>query len=263
MKHTALLATVLGLCLMSTTATATWAADAYNPYAGGGTQAQAASSQTQLQGRVVTAPAGSVLAGTLSGNLSSQTARIGDRVMLQVSQPVAYNGQIILPAGSQVEGQVASVTKAGVTGRPGQLDVRFNAATLPTGQRVGLSGRVQTDDGTGLLRAGTIKGRVGNVALRTAGGAALGALLGTAMGPLSGGREGKGAIYGTAIGAGLGAASSVVHKGDAVELQSGTPLNVILDQPLTVTGAADASAQYYNAQPSGANYGNGGSYYGY
>lgn len=262
MKHTPVFASLILLNVMALSVGGAWAADsgsfqAYPQQSAYGQQ------QAPLQGRVVTAPAGTTLTGTLSTNLSSQTSRVGDRVVVQVSQPLTSNGQVVLPAGSQVEGQIASLTKAGFTGKAGQLDLRFNGATLPNGQRVSLSGRVQTEDGTGLLRAGTVKNRVGGAALRTAGGAAVGALLGTALGPLSGGRVGRGAIYGTAIGAGLGAASSVANKGEVVELQSGTPLNIVLDQPLTVTGTENSGAQYYNNQPSGANYGGGGSYYGY
>lgn len=217
---------------------------------------QEQSAYPPLQGRVVSVPAGTSLQTTLASSVSSETARIGDRVTVQLASPVAFNGELALPAGTQVEGQVTRVTKAGFTGRNGELEVRFNTATLPSGQRVPLSGRIETEDGSGVLRGGTNKGRVGKAALKTGGGAAAGALLGTALGPLSGGRPGKGAVYGTAVGAGIGLGAAALVKGKAVELNSGEALTLRLDQPLNLSGAgASFDNRAYPVQPSGAFYG--------
>lgn len=189
-----------------------------------------------LQGRVSTAPAGSTLAVNLNTSISSQFARVGDRVSATLNAPLISGGQVLLPAGSTLEGQVASANGSGRTGRPGELDLRFSQATTPGGNRVPLSARVQTTDGTGLIKAQTTKGRIGKAALSTAVGAGLGAVLGTAMGPLSGGGVGKGAIYGTALGATAGAANALWQKGDDIEVAAGSPLTVVLDTPVTVSG---------------------------
>ncbi len=191
-----------------------------------------------LQGRVVTAPAGSFLSASLQTPVSSETARVGERFNAILGNDLAAGGQIVLPAGSQLEAQVLSVTPAGRAGRNGELDIRFTAAMLPNGQRVPLSGRIQTEDGSGLIKGGTATGRLGRAAVRTGVGAGLGAALGTAMGPLSGGRVGRGAVYGTALGSGLGALAAAAQKGNEAVLQSGQALNVVLDQPLTVAGNA-------------------------
>jgi hypothetical protein len=240
------------------------------PYGGG------PSNMAPLQGRVVTAPAGSVLSATPSMAITSETARVGDRFTATLGNDLAAGGSIVLPAGSQLEAQIVSVVKATHGGRSGTLDVRFTNAILPTGQRIPISARIQTQDGSGLIRGGTVKNTVGQAALRTAVGAGLGAALGTAMGPLSGGRVGRGAIYGTAIGGGLGAANAVWNKGDDATLSAGQPLNVVLDQPVT-TSAMPAPSAYsapgyqqsapdynynggYSAPTNNNNYGNG--YYG-
>ncbi|MEB3205860.1 MAG: hypothetical protein VKK59_00755 [Vampirovibrionales bacterium] len=217
-----------------------------------------------IQGRVVSAPAGMPLSATVTQEISSEFARVGDRFVASLSNDIAAGGAIIVPAGSQLEGQVVSVVSAGRAGRNGQLDVRFMSALLPNGQRVPMMAKIMTEDGTGLLKGGSVGGRAGKAALTTAGGAAAGALLGTALGPLSGGKVGKGAIYGTAVGAGLGGVGALVNKGQDAILKSGTPLQVVLEQPLTAspyTGgsySAPAQGQY---QPQGGfnNYG-GGSY---
>lgn len=215
-----------------------------------------------LQGHVVTAPAGSFFAATLSSTISSEYARVGDRFMASLGNDLAAGGQVILPAGSQLEAQVVSVTPAGRAGKNGEMEIRFTAGVLPNGQRVPLSGRLQTEDGTGVLRGGSGAGRAGRAALTTGLGAGLGAALGTAMGPLSGGRVGRGAIYGTAIGGGAGLIGAAVQKGKDAVLQAGTPLNVVLDQPVSFTPSAYSQPAgygqgYSQPQPYGQQQGYG------
>lgn len=221
--------------------------------------------QPPLQGYVVTAPPGTVVSATMSSPISSDFARVGDRFNATLGAPIASGGNVILPAGSQMEGQVVMVKPAGRAGKNGELEVRFTSAMLPNGQRVPLSARVQTEDGTGIIKGGSTAGRFGRAAVTTGVGAGLGAALGTAMGPLSGGGVGRGAIYGTALGAGMGALGSAVQKGKAAVIESGEPLNIVLDQPLTTSPSAmgnmggggysqpnysqpsgDSSFQYYN-----------------
>jgi hypothetical protein len=205
-----------------------------------------------LQGYVVSAPVGTRLNATLSTTLSSQYARVGDRFTASLGGDVAAGGSVVLPSGSQLEGQVMAVNPAGRAGRPGELDVRFTSATLPNGQRVPISAKIQTEDGTGLIRGGTTAGRFGRAAMNAGLGAGLGAALGTAMGPLSGGGVGRGAIYGTALGGGLGALSSGVQKGKEAEIPGGQSLQVVLDQPLTVSPQQNYNNNYNYASPGAA-----------
>ena len=208
--------------------------------------------QGPLQGYVVTAPAGTVVSATLSSPVSSEFARVGDRFTATLGAPVVSGSSVILPAGSQMEGQVMMVKAAGHTGRNGELDIRFTSATMPNGQRVPLSARIQTEDGTGIVKGGTNVGRVGRAAVTTGVGAGLGAALGTAMGPLSGGGVGRGAIYGTILGAGAGALGSAWQKGKPATVTTGQPLNIVLDQPLTATPSSGDPG--YNQQQAPSNY---------
>lgn len=229
----------------------------YQQYNNGGYQ----QSQT-YQGRVSTVPSGTPLSATVSTPLSSEFSRVGDRFMASLGSPITgSDGSIVIPAGSQLEGQVVSVKPAGRTGKAGELDVRFTAAVLGNGQRIPLSARIRTDDNTGIIKGSTTAGRVGNTALKTGLGAGLGAALGTAMGPLSGGNVGRGAIYGTAIGGGLGLAKGAWDKGKDAVLQTGEPLNIMLDQPITVTPQSGYNNNYNGN--SGGNYNNGGGYSNY
>ena len=179
---------------------------------------------------------------------------MGDRFSATLGSPVTgSDGSILLPAGSQLEAQVVMVNDAGRTGRNGELDIRFTSARLPNGQQVPLSARIQTEDGSGIIKGGSTKGRIGRAALNTGVGAGLGALAGTALGPLSGGKVGKGAIYGTAVGAAAGGAKALWNKGDEAVLEAGQPLNIVLDQPLTVSPQAYSAPQQqyggYGQQP--------------
>ena len=212
--------------------------------------------QAPLQGYVATAPAGTVVSASLGSPISSQFARVGDHFTATLGAPVVSGSSVVLPAGSQVDGQVMRVKAASYGARNGELEIRFTSATTPNGQRIPLSARIQTEDGTGIIKGGTVANRLGKAALNTGIGAGLGAALGTAMGPLSGGHVGRGAVYGTAVGAGLGAVSSVARKGTDATITSGQPINIVLDQPLTAVPSAPADN--YNQPQAPANYYNNG-----
>jgi hypothetical protein len=209
----------------------------------------------------MTAPPGTVVSATLSSPVSSDFARVGDRFNATLAAPIASGGNVILPAGSQMEGQVVMVKPAGRAGKNGELDIRFTSAMLPNGQRVPLSAKIQTEDGTGIIRGGSTAGRLGRAAVTTGVGAGLGAALGTAMGPLSGGGVGRGAIYGTALGAGMGALGSAFQKGTPAVVESGTPVNIVLDQPLTTSPSSMGASGYAQPQSSQPDQGQGFQYY--
>jgi hypothetical protein len=114
-----------------------------------------------LQGYVVSAPAGTAMQASMSMTLSSEYARVGDRFTAVLGSDVMGSGGILLPAGTQLQGQVVSLNKAGMAGRNGALEVRFVSATLPTGQQVPISARIQTEDNTGIIRGGTALRTVG------------------------------------------------------------------------------------------------------
>lgn len=210
--------------------------------------------QPPLQGYVVTAPPGTAVSATVSSAISSEYARVGDRFMATLGAPIVGGNSVILPAGSQVEGQVVMAKPAGRMGKNGELEVRFTSAVLQNGQRVPISARIQTQDGTGIIKGGTGLGRLGRAGLTTGVGAGLGAALGTAMGPLSGGGVGRGAIYGTTLGAGMGALGAAVQKGVAAVLDSSQSINIVLDQPLTTTPQDNGGAGYQQAPPSNNYY---------
>lgn len=200
-----------------------------------------------LQGRVVTVPVGSVISGASSTRtISTKYITPGEPVNFVLNQPYYFGGTQVLPAGTNIQGSAVIAEKAGFTGKFGKLKIVFNNATLPNGQRIPISGKIATEDGSGLLTGGTTADRVTNVAKNTAIGAGSGALLGLIGSAVSGGKKGKGAAIMTGVGAGAGLLKSGIDKGTDVELGAGTPVDIIIDQPLVVGGSQQPSTNYNN-----------------
>ena len=187
-----------------------------------------------LKGHVVTIPPGTTFPASTQGEISSENLTVGDTVAVMLSNDFYYNGVLAIPGGSSIQGNVVLAQKSGFTDKPGKLKIKFTNAITPSGQRIPLSGKLVTPDGTGILTGGTTGGRVINTAEDAAGGAALGALAGVIMGPLSGGRVGRGAALGTAVGGGLGLGKSLIDRGKQAVLKSGSSVNIVLDQPATI-----------------------------
>ena len=189
----------------------------------------------QLQGNVIMVPANTAFMASAMTPLSSQTARLGDSVTFYLGSDFYYGNNLIAPAGSKINGMVLLAKKGGLANRSGKIQVKFTNIVTPTGQMIPVSARIQTLDGTGVLKAGTAKDAAVEYAKDTGIGAATGAVLGTAMGALSGGSVGKGAIYGTAVGGGMGLIKTVFEKGGNVEIPQNAQMNIVIDQPITVS----------------------------
>ncbi len=189
----------------------------------------------QLQGNVVMVPSGTSFTGTATSALSSETSKAGDSVSFYLASDFYYGNNLIAGAGSSINGTVIKAKKGGRASKNGQLQIKFTNIVTSSGQVIPISASIQTDDGTGILKAGTAKDVTKDYAKDVAVGAAAGAVLGTAMGALSSGSVGKGAIYGTAVGGGLGLGKSLIDKGDDVEIPANAQLTIVLDQPVTVS----------------------------
>lgn len=197
--------------------------------------ANAAQQTAPLQGKVVMIPSGTSIPATATMELSSESLSLGQGVSVAISNNFYYNNNLVAPVGSSVNGTVIQVKKAGRAGINGQLMVKFTNIITPYGQMIPISGKIQTDDGTGLIKGGTKMDSATDYAKDIAIGTAAGAVAGVIMGPLSGGEVGKGAAYGTAVGAGAGLAKSLWDKGTPATIPAGTIINIVLDQQATFT----------------------------
>ena len=167
----------------------------------------------------VVLPASSVIGLEVDTALSSERARVEDRVDARVSRDVMSEGHVVIPAGSRVIGSVTVVERGGKVKTPARLGVRFHTLVLADGREVPL----RTEP---IYREGEAPGpdsarKIGGAAV---GGAILGAILG----------GGKGAAIGAAAGAGGGSAIVMAGDRNAATLAPGAIVNVHLSSPVTL-----------------------------
>lgn len=189
----------------------------------------------QLRGNVVMVPAKTTFPAVLMTPLSSETSRTGDSVSMFLGSDFYYGKNLIAPAGSRVQGSVIKAKKGTYGKINGQLQVKFTNIVTPSGQIIPITASIVTDDGSGILKAGTKLDAAKDYTKSAVIGAGAGAVLGVVMGALSKGSVGKGAIYGTAVGGGLGLAQGAIQKGGNVELPQNAQFDIVLDQPVTVS----------------------------
>lgn len=60
-------------------------------------------------------------------DMSSKSARAGDKVELAVAKPVTIGGTTLIPAGSPATGEVVRARDNGLLGRSGKLDIRVDS----------------------------------------------------------------------------------------------------------------------------------------
>jgi hypothetical protein len=150
--------------------------------------------------------------------VSSETARVEDRVEARVTRDVKVGDRVAIPAGAKAIGSVIQVEKGGKFKERARLGIRFNTIVLTDGTRVPISTET-------IFR----EGEAPSTAPRVGGGAVAGTILGAILG------GGKGAAIGAAAGAGAGAATLAAGDRNAATLAAGTPMTVRILQPVTVT----------------------------
>jgi hypothetical protein len=167
----------------------------------------------------VVVPASSVVGLQVETSVSSETARVEDRVEARVTRDVMADGRVAIPAGSKVIGDVTLVERGGKMKDKARLGVRFHTVVLADGNHLQLRSESIYREGSSPSAESARK--IGGAAV---GGAILGAIIGGA----------KGAAIGTATGAAGG--SAVVMAGDRnpATLPSGTIVNVRLSSPVSV-----------------------------
>ncbi len=169
--------------------------------------------------RVVTIPAGARLVVRLDSPVGSASSRMGDPVAATLTEAVTIDGTDVLPRGSLVSGDVASVRSAGRVKGRASVAIVFRAVTLAgRDDRQAIEARVSRT-------ASSTKGTdAATIAFPAVGGAIVGGLVG--------GR--KGALIGTAIGGGAGTAVVLSTRGRQISLPRGTVLSLRLQHAVDV-----------------------------
>lgn len=192
-----------------------------------------------LKGSVIYTPVNLTTKAVNNQPISSETMYQGQGVSTTLPNGLSYNGILIAPAGSTISGSVMAIQKAGFANRNGSVYIRFNSLTSPQGYRIPVSAVIKTNDHSGVLTGGTKIEAVKNYTTSTAIGAGSGALAGTIIGAVSDGSVGKGAAIAAAIGAGSGFIKELADKGKPVEIPTGATIEVLFDQPITISAPAE------------------------
>lgn len=161
-------------------------------------------------------PSGSEVDVRLQTTLDSETAQVEDRVEATTMVDLYQGNDLLIPAGSILEGYISSVDRASRTDRKGELTIMFT--------RLKVNNRTYDVRAypTQALESEGIKGEAGRIGT----GAGIGAILGGILGGV------KGAITGILIGGGGVIAAT---EGKDVELAAGTVLRVRFDNAVPLS----------------------------
>jgi outer membrane lipoprotein SlyB len=171
-------------------------------------------------------PDNTTLVAALNTNLSTKTAREGDRFTMTVRSPSQYSGAII-------EGYVSNANRSGRVSGRSEMTLNYETIRLSNNQTyrfAGITENVRTNSGEnvridneGAVREGD--SQTNQTIGRTAIGAGIGAILGAILG------GGQGAAIGAAVGAGTGAGSVYIQGRDDLELTNGAEFTIRASSP--------------------------------
>jgi type IV secretory pathway VirB10-like protein len=167
----------------------------------------------------LTLPASSVIGLQVETALSSERARVEDRVDARVTRDVLVNGRLAIPAGSRVLGSVTLVDRGGKVKGTARLGIRFHTLVLADGSEVALNTEPFYREG---------ESPAGDSAKKIGGATAVGAILGGILG------GGKGAVIGGATGAAGGTAAAMAGDRNAAVVAPGSIVTVHLSTPATI-----------------------------
>lgn len=162
--------------------------------------------------------ADSVIGLQTESTISSERARVEDRVEAHVSRDVRVGGKVAILSGTRAIGSVTQVERGGKFKERAHLGIRFHTLVLADGTQLAISTETIIRDGDAPASAQKIGG-----------GAVAGAILGAILG------GSKGAAIGGAAGAGAGAAASAAGERNVAMLFAGEPITVRMLSPVTVT----------------------------
>jgi hypothetical protein len=218
------------------------------------TELSATARKERSSAAVLTVPAGTKIPLQLRQPISTKGAKAGDPIYAQTTFPVVVEGNIVIPAGTWVQGVVDVVKRAGRI--KGSAEMQFHLTNLiyANGYMLDMAAaidQVPGDTGTNLKEPGTIqhdseKGKdLERVGQGAATGGQIGALAGVAARPSIRGL-GVGGLSGVAAGTLI----ALMARGSDVTFPVGTAVEIALTQAMAVDRmAAQQPAQGASAAP--------------
>jgi hypothetical protein len=164
--------------------------------------------------------ADSVVGLQIDTALSSERARVEDRVEAHVVRDVRVGGEVAIPAGAHAIGTVVAVDRGGKFKERARLGIRFQTLVMADGTRLPIT--TETIYRFGNPPANQSAAKIG-------GGAVVGAIIGGIIG------GGKGAAIGATTGAGAGTASVMTSDRDVAVFPAGAEVTARILNPVTVT----------------------------
>lgn len=201
--------------------------------------------------KAVMLPAGSILHVRLTSTLTSKTNKSGDRFTGEVTQPIAVNGQEVIPVASTIEGHVTYAKSSGRIRGKAELRIVLDKIETPENLTYPLSaGLADLNAGDcakmGSDNEGTIEGcgkSVKTAAKQAAIGAGIGAAGGLSVGlssrggcsyygcwPSSGPGVGTDVMYGAGVGAGTMLIYNLLKHEKQIILVQGTELTFLVNR---------------------------------
>jgi hypothetical protein len=173
----------------------------------------------------VTIKANSVIGIRLESTVSSDRAKVEDRVTARVTRDVIVDDRTAIPEGARLEGFVTVVESGGRLSGPPRIGLRFTTLLLDEG-KTKLPMQTEPIFRSTEPPSEAAPSRIG-----------AGALVGAVLGAVIGGK--KGALIGGGAGAAAGAASAARERDrrdglEVVSIPAGTALTVRLDKPFTL-----------------------------
>jgi hypothetical protein len=156
---------------------------------------------TRVPSRPGEVPDGTLVKVKLHEDLSSLTTKAGTSFTAEVSEPVLRDGQVVVPAGSMLEGRVTWVRGGRRIGNSAAIHLEPRTITLPDGSQYLLHARVIDTDRWGdtkvdnegtILRKDHSKATATTISAATGGGMVAGAVVGGLPGALVGAGVGAG-----------------------------------------------------------------------
>jgi len=179
---------------------------------------------------------GATIRVRLLDRLSTASSEAGEKFRTQVASDVMQNGQVLIPAGAEIDGTVVGVSYGHLAGR-GALHLRPETVILSDGSRFhiyaelsGAPGSSVRINGEGGVSPGS---QLKKDSIEYGGAVGAGAITGAIVGGPAG------ALAGTIIGASVITVHLLVSHPQAT-LDSGTVLLFTLNQPLNLVPAAQA-----------------------
>ncbi|OLE12453.1 MAG: hypothetical protein AUG89_07525 [Acidobacteria bacterium 13_1_20CM_4_56_7] len=166
----------------------------------------------------VTVPAGKVITIRLADAVGSKISQPGQTFGGTLARAVEVGGEVVIPAGARVQGEVVDAKALGHFAGGALLQLKLNSIRV-NGEQMPVE--------TATLSQ-TIKGKGKRTGVLVGGGAGLGAVIGG----LTGG--GKGAAIGALAGGGAGTAGSAYTGNKEIVLPAESAVAFTLKQPLRV-----------------------------